>query len=71
VQSAECDKDALATVAVGEGIRATRIRDVDLYDNQVRVVVCIYPLDMLVNDDRFVVFVEIRAERGEAKRWKE
>ena len=71
MQAAQRNEDTLGPIRIGHRIRALRVGDVDLNDDQVRMVVGVYAADVFVNDDRLIVGTEIRGERGQAKRRKQ
>src|SRR5207248_6781246 len=62
---------AAGAVASGDLIRAIRVRDVDLNDDQVRFVIEIELLDMLVLQRNLESRIEVRGQRGQSEGRKE
>jgi hypothetical protein len=71
VQAAERDEDPARAVRVGDAIRAVRVGDVDLYDDEIGLVVERQAFDVLVHDRRLVVAAQVCRERREAERRKQ
>jgi hypothetical protein len=68
VQSTERDESTPRAIRVGQPIRAIRVGDVDLNDDEVRTIVGGQGLDVLVDEHRLVVGPQVRGKRREAKR---
>lgn len=69
VQAPEADEGALATIVVGNTVRAIGVGDVHLHDDEVWIVVQVQWLNVLVGDHGLVVWMEIRRERRKTE-WR-
>jgi hypothetical protein len=68
VKPAHRHERAPGPVVVGDAIRAIRVRDVDLNQDEIRLVIKIKLLHVLVHEDSVVVRAEERRQRGKAER---
>ncbi len=71
MQPAKRDQYAFAPVSVGQRIRSPRVRDVNLDDNEVWMIVGANALDVLIDDDRVVIVPQVGSEGGEPERRKQ
>ena len=74
VQAAEDDEDTDGAIAIGQGICAFRVGDVDLNRDQVQALLTVHSramLHVLIDDHRFIVRPEIRGEGCQAERRKQ
>src|SRR5205823_7019837 len=71
VQSAQRDERAPGPVLVGEAVGTIGVRDVDLNQHQIGLIVKGERLHVLVDELQAVIRVEKRRQRGEAERRKQ
>ncbi len=67
MEAAKGDEDALGSVRIGDPVRASRVGDVDLDDDEVRQIVGVDRRHVLVHDHGLVVRPQRGGQRGEAE----
>ena len=71
VQAPQTDANPPCPIVIGDLVRTAGVRDVDLDDDQLRVVIQGQGLDVLVDDDGLVLGVEVGRQRRQAEGWEE